>query len=214
MSAGNADSGLQRGPMLLIGAIGVIAFVAMLLLGAYAPDFRSGRNGGTHALSTSATGFSGLVRLAEDTGRRPLVVRNQRQFDSEDLLIVSPDSGAAKLDQILKARGGRITLVILPKWRTQADPKHSGWVRSSGLHFRHVPEGVLAPQWKLGVTRHKSTRERLTAHGPAVSPTAGSSRRGLPDDQRQGSRPVLTDARGRIVLAIGQAATLCPRRPV
>ena len=43
----------------------------MLVLGAYAPDLRSGHNGGAHALSNAATGFSGLVRLAEATGRNP-----------------------------------------------------------------------------------------------------------------------------------------------
>ena len=54
--------------MLLITSIGVFAFIAMLVLGAYAPDLRSGRNGGAHALSNAASGFSGLVRLAEATG--------------------------------------------------------------------------------------------------------------------------------------------------
>ena len=71
MSAIAADSEQQsQSPfnpraMLIVVAIGAVAFIAMLVLGAYAPDLRSGRNGGSHALSNAATGFSGIVRLAE-----------------------------------------------------------------------------------------------------------------------------------------------------
>jgi hypothetical protein len=201
MSAGDADSALQRGPMLLVAGIGIVAFIAMLVLGAYAPDFRSGGNGGTHGLSSSAVGFSGLVRLAADTGRSPLVVRNQRQFASEDMLIVSPDSDAANLDTILAARGGRVTLIILPKWRVQADPKHAGWVRSNGLHVREIAEKVLAPRWKLDVSRHKSRREPLTSHGPAVSPDSGFVAPLITQTiSGKDLVPVLTDSQGRILL--------------
>ena len=54
----------DRKVMLLLVAAGAVAFIAALLLAAYAPDLQSGRNGGSHALSKGATGFSGLVRLA------------------------------------------------------------------------------------------------------------------------------------------------------
>ena len=37
-------------------AVGILAFVGMLVLGAYAPDLRSGRNGGALALSNAAVG--------------------------------------------------------------------------------------------------------------------------------------------------------------
>ena len=52
--------------MLIVVAIGAVAFIAMLVLGAYAPDLRSGRNGGSHALSNAATGSvrAGLPRRA------------------------------------------------------------------------------------------------------------------------------------------------------
>ena len=129
------------------------------------------------------------------------MVRNKRQFVSEDLLIASPDSDAAQLDSILVPRGSRITLIVLPKWRTEADPEHPGWVRSNGLHLREIPEGVLGPQWKLDVARHKSARERLTAHGPAVSPDIGfAAPRITQTISGKGLVPVLTDAQGRIVL--------------
>src|SRR5690242_8020908 len=108
--------------MLLIVCVGVLAFAAMLVLGAYAPDLRSGRNGGAHALSNAATGFSGLVRLAGATGRNPVVVRSEDQLKAEDLAVVTPDHGWVDLGRILQRRGPRATLVVLPKWDTAPDP--------------------------------------------------------------------------------------------
>ncbi len=201
MSATDADGGLHRGAMLLIGAVGIAAFIAMLVLGAYAPNLRSGRNGGSHALSPSGTGFSGIVRLAADTGRHPVIIRNKRQFNSEDLVIVSPESGAAELNTILGERGGRVTLIILPKWRVQPDPKHAGWVRVGGLLVPQIPASVLAPRWRFAIARHKSARERLTASGPAVSSDIGFVAPLIAQTiSGKDLEPALTDAEGRIIL--------------
>ena len=65
------DTNFRPATMFLIVAVGILAFVAMLVLGAYAPDMRSGHNGGAHALSNSATGYRGIVQLAQATGRTP-----------------------------------------------------------------------------------------------------------------------------------------------
>src|SRR5437764_1113696 len=43
-----AEGTFRPATMLLVVAIGILAFVAMLVLGAYAPDMRSEHNGGTH----------------------------------------------------------------------------------------------------------------------------------------------------------------------
>ncbi len=201
MSATDADGGLHRGPMLLIAALGVVAFIAMLVLGAYAPDFKSGRNGGTHALSNSGNGFAGLVRLASDTGRPVQIVRNKAQFGTENLLIVSPDTGLAPIGDILAQRGGRVTLIILPKWKTQADPLRPSWVRVDGLLSDHVPEGVLAPSTQLVVTRRRSSGEELRVSGPAVSPEIGFVAPRISQAiSGKTVKPVLSDARGRILL--------------
>src|SRR3954470_13911151 len=132
-SRGTPEGVFNRGAMLLITAIGTVAFIAMLVLGAYAPDLRSGRNGGSHALSNAATGFSGLVRLAEATGRNPRIVRSENDLDSEDLAVITPDHGWTNLSSILGKRGRRATLIVLPKWDTAPDRAKSGWVRVSGL---------------------------------------------------------------------------------
>ena len=147
--------------MLIVTAIGVLAFIAVLVLGAYAPDLRSGRNGGGHALSNAAIGFSGLVRLAEQTGRKPTIVRTISDLSNEDLAVITPEDGTVNIGKIYETRGPRATLWVLPKWQTMADAKHPGWVDVSGLVPPDDPEGVLAPGTKLKVARSKGHGEPL-----------------------------------------------------
>src|SRR5438270_11894292 len=148
---GDASGTFNARTMLLVTAIGVLAFIAMLLLGAYAPDLRSGHNGGSHALSNAATGFSGLVQLVEATGRHPTIIRSLADLKNEDLAVITPDNGGDDLGNILATRGPRTTLVVLPKWWTTADKGHAGWVQVTGLAFPSDPEGVLAPDTKLKI---------------------------------------------------------------
>ena len=206
-SAGERTDGpFNARTMLLVTAIGVIAFIAMLVLGAYAPDLRSGRNGGAHALSNAAVGFSGLVRLTEATGRSPVIVRSQDQLKSEDLTVITPDHGWAQLGDILDRRGPRATLLVLPKWSNARDPEHPGWVRVSGLLPRNDPAETLAPATPFGITREKTKREPLKVVAPAapidlsfVSPPV------LQTMSSKALRPIITNARGAIVL--GQLGT-------
>lgn len=200
-------AGAPEGPFnarttLLITAIGALAFVAILVLGAFAPDLRSGRNGGSHALSNAATGFGGVVRLADATGRNPQIVRSVLDLDNEDLAVITPDSGSIDLSEILKARGPRATLVVLPKWSTVDDNEHPGWVRIAGLDYPQDPESVLAPAVKLKIVRSKGRGEPLSNLGLAadgqfhfLAPGVVQSMRGA------GLDPLITTAGGAIVLA-------------
>jgi hypothetical protein len=188
--------------MLIIIAIGTLAFIAMLILGAYAPDLRSGRNGGTHALSNGATGFSGLVRMAQATGRNPIIIRSVPQLKNEDLAVVTPDHGWINLANIMAARGPRATLVVLPKWETTGDPLKSGWVRVTGLLPPGDPERILAPGVPIKVTRVRSNGEPLRTipdFAPPelqfVAPRVTQTMSG-PD-----LKPLITDRAGRAVLA-------------
>src|SRR5438477_1704551 len=153
--------------MLLITAIGALAFIAMLVLGAYAPDLRSGRNGGAHALSNAATGFSGLVRLVEATGHNPAIVHVLADLDSENLAVVTPDHGSTQLGDILAKRGTRATLIVLPKWDTSPDPEKTGWVRVSGLLPASDPARTLYPAVPFGIVREKTGGEPLRVVDPA-----------------------------------------------
>jgi hypothetical protein len=185
----------------LILAVGIIGFVGMLVLGAYAPDLRSGRNGGAHALSNAAVGFSGLVQLAQATGRNPLVSRDERQMNTEDLEVLTPESGRTDMSKAVLVRAGKPTLLILPKWSTVADPDRSGWVRYVRLVPTFEPDGVLAPQYKLATARHPSGGRPLIATGDLPPSIRFTAPHPLQTISGPDVRPLLTDTQGRVVLA-------------
>jgi hypothetical protein len=185
--------------MIIILAVGLVSFAAMLVLGAYAPDLRSGRNGGAHALSNAATGYSGLVALAEATGRNPLIIRNERQLDSEDLAVLAPEKAATNLRKALEARATRPTLIILPKWQTTPDPDHRGWVTAKGLLPPAEPQGVLAPNWPLKIDRQRASGP-LTTVAPAATGVQFAAPVILQTVSGPRLVPLITDAQGHIVL--------------
>jgi len=199
--SGSGDGAFNPRMMLLVTAIGSLAFIAVLVLGAYAPDLRSGHNGGSHALSNAATGFGGLVQLAEETGRKPVIIRAVADLKNEDLAVITPEDGSANLSKILDARGPRATLVVLPKWSTFPDQNHPGWVRVARLAFPGDPEQVLAPGLELRIKRSKGHGEPLRNLGPAVpkdlqflAPAVVQSMTG------GGLKPLITTPAGEIVL--------------
>jgi len=196
-----ADGAFNARTMLLITAIGALAFIAMLVLGAYAPDLRSGRNGGSHALSNGATGFSGIVRLAEKTGRNPLIVRSDPDLQNEDLTVISPEHGWTDLSKVLGRRGPRATLLVLPKWDAAPDKQRPGWVRVSGLLPAADPARTLYPATPFTIAREKTRGEplRTVALGapadlrflaPSVLQTVAS----------KDVEPLIVNGRGAIVL--------------
>ena len=187
--------------MLLVTAIGVLAFIAMLVLGAYAPDLRSGHNGGSHALSNAATGFSGLVRLAEATGQKPEIVRVLADLDSEDLAVITPDHGWTDVGPILDKRGARATLIVLPKWETTPDRQMTGWVRVSGLLPPEDPGRMLAPANPLKISRAKGHAQPLRNVGLAASANVHFLAPAIVQTMSgNGLEPMITTADGRVVL--------------
>lgn len=195
------ESAFKPATMLLITAIGVLAFIAMLVLGAYAPDLRSGHNGGSHALSNGATGFGGLVRLAEETQRKPVIVRSVSDLKNENLAVITPDDGSTDLSAVLAARGPRATLIVLPKWSTMADPAHAGWVRILDLTTDGNPASTLYPAHPLDIARQKAHGEPLLnvdSSAPAdlrfLAPAVMQTMSG------KDLQPLITTAKGKIVL--------------
>ena len=138
----------------LIGA-GIVGFIGYWLLSAFAPDLDGGRNGGTHALSRSAAGFSGLFELARASGLEPELLRTtaeQGAFTGESeigLLVVTPPLGSdpQKLVDRIAGFDGNI-LVILPKHMVVPDPLRRGWARSLGR--APTPDDVLPMEaWEI-----------------------------------------------------------------
>ena len=194
----------------LMLAIGILGFIGTLVMGAFAPDLRSGRNGGTHALSNAAVGFSGIVQLAEATGRNPRIVRSEHLFDSEDLLVVTPDQGFDDVSAILAARSAKPTLFVLPKWATVADPKHTGWVRIADLTDSADPASLLSPETEFKIHHVRSGGAPLIAGREFDSSIHFAAPRVLQvitgQIPHKGNKPrplvpLITDGKGRIVLA-------------
>ncbi|MEG3178060.1 hypothetical protein U1872_17595 [Sphingomonas sp. RB3P16] len=184
----------------ILVAVGILAFLGMLVLGAYAPDLRSGRNGGAHALSNAATGYSGLVRLAEATGRNPQIVRDVRRLDSEDLVVLTPEAGTTDMTKMIAQRRVKPTLVILPKWITSADPVRAGWARFVAFRPPSDPEAVLAPAMKLKVTRYRSAGLPLDALSWMPNTIRFAAPRPVQTITGLDLRPILTDGEGHVVL--------------
>jgi len=188
--------------MMVVTAIGALAFIAVLILGAYAPDLRSGRNGGSHALSNAATGFSGLVRLADETGRNPVIVRSESDLKNEDLAVITPDHGYAELGKILATRGPRATLLVLPKWRTTADERRPGWVQVPGLLPAGDPESTLYPANPLKIARSKGHGEALVKVDPTMPADVGFLAPAVVQTMSgKDVNPLITTPSGGIVLA-------------
>lgn len=211
----------QSGPfspiaVALMLVVGLIGFAATLVLGAFAPDLRSGRNGGAHALSDAATGYSGIVRLLDATGRSPQVLRSDAQFGQAELVVITPERGATPIGGVTGAREYKRLLIVLPKWATVADQDRRGWVRVTGTLSVREPEGVMAPATRLTIRRRQGGG-RMLATAPGVPSeirlraprrlqviTAHSTRT---TEREDGSTqvidklvPLVTDGRGGVVL--------------
>ena len=204
-----SDETLLFSPKVVLGMVlaGVFAFSAFVVLSTYAPDLQSGDNGRAHALSKSAVGYGGMVHLLRALGEPVLVTRRTLPDPGPALAVLAPDTGASRkayLDTVLTPA---TTLLVLPKWRSGPDPLHNGWIRAPEPLTAAEMTGLLETV-KLSaavMTIDKDTAvHRLT--GVADGPMAGlvfetGPIRNLRTMARPGLIPVLTDERGRIVLA-------------
>ncbi len=192
----------------LVIGVGVFAFCAFLVLGAYAPDLHSGDNGEAHALSKSAIGFAGLVeavRLAGDPtmiSRGPLPPRR-----NTGLLVATPGAGEENAAGGLAFDGP--VLVILSKWETAPDVLHRGWVKKIAL----VDSAWTPTLVKGALVARRRGVSRVALSGIAGPFATGSRLAEGPVDSLQtvkepGWIPVLTDETGAVVLARD------PKRPL
>ena len=193
-------------------AVGISCFVATLVLGAYAPDFKGSGRAGGHAASRSFNGYAGLVRLAEATGRHPRVTRDVHLLATEDLVVATPEDGGVNVDPVMGQRASRPTLLVLPKWSALPDPRHRGWAMATGLLPVGSAQGVLAPAARLSVVHRRSGGRPLRTIDPtmtdvsfaaptplqAIRPDAGAPGQG---DAGYGAlEPLIVDERSNIVL--------------
>ena len=142
--------------------VGVFAAAGFLVLTAYAPDLRIAASGGGTVLSPSATGYAGVKRLLELAGQ-PTDINRSRTGALHDLgmMVLTPQT-PGKLDG-LDDRHDR--LIVLPKWRTQADPQHPGWVGQAEEMSESEVLAVLPGNLRGGLVLQ---RRAAGASGPSL----------------------------------------------
>ncbi|MEG3125346.1 hypothetical protein [Sphingomonas sp. GB1N7] len=184
----------------LLLIIGLLGFAGSLLLGAYAPDLKSGRNAGAHAMSNAATGYAGIVELARATGRKPRILRAEASWGTEDLVVATPEHGTVDMSKFMATRQARATLIVLPKWATVADADVQGWINIVGLLPPADPAGMLAPQTVMKVEQRPSGGRLMHPVRWAPQSLAVAAPRPLQTITSDALTPLLTDDTGRIVL--------------
>jgi hypothetical protein len=205
VSVADARSGFSPKVMIALVLVGMFAFSGFTVLSVYAPDLRSGDDGGAHALSRSAVGFAGAAAMLKAKGA-PVVVSRAPLTGSEGggLRVLTPGPIDSKE---LEAYGRRdLLLIVLPKWETSPDPVHKGWVRKLGVMANGM---VTRPLKALDESSFVHRRTGVTA--PVLRGAGRPFEPGtyLPLDpidqfqtlQGKAWRPVLVDDEGGMVLA-------------
>ena len=185
--------------------VGIFSFSAFMVLSAFAPELRSGDDGRGHALSRSAIGFAGIVRLMEDSGAPVEVSRSPRVHDSAPLVIFTPERSITAKD--INERATHVALIVMPKWNGGETPTHRGWVQVAGP----IPPQILdtlfakiAPQMKVSQSEGPVATS-LTLTGQDTNHATHNMAAGwitsLQTIDGKGLTPVVITNKGKIVLA-------------
>ncbi|MGJ8536225.1 MAG: DUF4350 domain-containing protein [Parasphingopyxis sp.] len=175
--------------VILIVIAGVVGFAAFLLLSAYAPEIRSGRDGRAHGLSTSAVGFRGVYMLLENTGADVRYVRSEAMLENPGLtlLTLEPGSNAERVETLLDEGSGPL-LIVLPKWGTMpvdGERDRVQWFRSDlgasitsmlspvadiSVSTSATPAGSRLQSGMLSQVEFRTPDSLQTISGPALMP--------------------------------------------
>ncbi len=206
-TAGTKGSGPVFSPLVAgwLVAAGVFGFCGYLVLSAFAPDLRNGVDGGAHALSRSAVGFAGLVRLLKAEGEVALISRRTpgRRETPPALTVITPDISTDGDALAKRAASGRV-LIVLPKWITVPDYKRQGWVTPFRVVDQDAIKRKLNPILPAVTVSHRDDIRayRLISPGAPVDGMTTASIVHLQVFRAVAAlRPVVTDAEGDAILA-------------
>jgi len=210
-SQGPSEGGFS--PKVLLGLIAAAVFAtsAYLLLTAYAPDLRATRGGGAHALSRSAIGYAGVVRLLESMDVPVSINQSGPARGSyPGLMVITPEPGRS----LGKLESAHERLVVLPKWLAEPNPTHPGWAGNAVV----MPDLLVALSLPSSLKGIIVARRQMGEAGPRrlVSEFAQWPADGLPAgplSQFQtmtgdGLKALVKDDQGRMVLGVAQGGNL------
>ena len=185
---------------------GLLAFAGFLFLMAYAPKWDRGGDGGTHVLSKSAVGFSGLKQLAELT-KRPVDVGTDKDTWFRNGFVMVTLGGNVDPDLLREMVNTRRTvedsktLYVLPKWMTLPLPGKRGFVQTPGMNdpaSMNEIVGIIAPVKLADAKRSGDGRIRGVADEEMSGVDAAQS--AYVRYLTKGITPVLVDGSGRTIL--------------
>lgn len=189
--------------------VGVFSFSAFITLSTFAPELMDGDDAQAHALSRSAIGYSGVVKLLKSTGTSVTVRRTEPSHNESRYLVILTPRSPLTFDDAERLGAWR-TLVVLPKWHATPSMKRKGWVNDGSLIFESMVEGTIeehAP--KLDVKRTKvsstvsaqfhSAEAKFLSSEPDI--TTGSIE-SLQTISAPNLTPVLTTTSGAILLGV------------
>jgi hypothetical protein len=198
------DSGGGFSPKVVLALLlaGVFAAAAFLVLSAYAPDLRSRHSAGAHAVSTSAVGYAGVVRLLQLFGEDVRISRSKAALSNDFALVVETPEPMRRLDALPEHQP---RLIVLPKWQTISDPSHPGWVREAGVLPDSMVLAILPPSFgKVALSRGPGKAALLlTGQIPGQPPIVMTTGEVASEQTLSGDKlkPLLTDAQGGVILA-------------
>ncbi|MGP1353784.1 MAG: DUF4350 domain-containing protein [Parasphingopyxis sp.] len=186
--------------VILLVIAGIIGFGAFLLLTAYAPEIRSGRDGRAHSLSTSAVGFRGVYTLLEETGADVGYIRQEDSFPDAGLTIVTLEQ-ISNRERVyaLTENGWGPLLIILPKWATFPVPNERDRVQwlDSGIGGSAAPLLSDLGQFSVSTSTTDSDTRLRTGLSPSLALMAPESLQTISGD---GLIPVIRTDKSEIVL--------------
>ncbi len=190
--------------MIALVVVGVVSLAGLGVLSAYAPELKSGNDGGAHGLSKSSVGFSGIVRLLQATGVPVVMSRGALGPGAQGSLLVLTPTTQTPPDQIADREHYGPTLIVLPKWNAVPEQGRQGWVSTVGTVQPSEALGVLPDDirpgtriaQKAGVTDAALSRPDGTAMGPALAIET------LQTISGRDWIPVVVDQRGAAVVAL------------
>ena len=135
MSASNRSAPFSVIAIVAVVVVAAVGFISMMVISAYAPDYKQVRNGGGHAFSTSAVGFVGITELVRMTRGDHWLIRGDIELSRHGLVVLTPSlqNGPAEIKAIVDRRPNTATLIVMPKWQVARLSSNPAWVRESGV---------------------------------------------------------------------------------
>ena len=200
---GKARHPFRPGMVLALVLVAVFSLSALGALSAYAPEISNGDDGRGHALSRSAIGYGGLVKLLKGMDRPVLLSRGPLRGGARDgLLILTPPMGREEeAFETLRWEAGSV-LVVLPKWQVTPELTRKGWVREAGTLSPANTLSVLPEDVREGLVLSEAAAvatPRLLGGGGRLIAT-GAPVQGLRTLSGPGWTPVVLDGAGRAIV--------------